>query len=186
MRSKSLAARTRDAVRDEPFLFDALRAGVLNYSAAARYLPVEGEARRHRDRPATLRGRTRRVRTGPADVRVSMKSGIGPAAGAEPILAVGGVGFAAEGGGSTAIVGSGSVDAGVLRRVLGRLETAGIDVEAAGVTEGRAGRRRRTAGRGRRDSGRRSGRRRLRSPSPTPNDSRPFDGLKRPDRLFVH
>jgi len=38
MRSKSLAARTRDAVRDEPFLFDALRAGVLNYSAAARYL----------------------------------------------------------------------------------------------------------------------------------------------------
>jgi hypothetical protein len=27
------------------------------------------------------------------------------------------------------------VDRGVLRRVLGRLETAGIDVEAAGVTE---------------------------------------------------
>jgi len=135
MRSKSLAARTRDAVRDEPFLFDALRAGVLNYSAAARYLPVEGE----RDAIATALRRfgdeLDEFEPAGGDVRVSMKSGIGPAAGAEPILAVGGVGFAAEGGGSTAIVGSGSVDAGVLRRVLGRLETAGIDVEAAGVTE---------------------------------------------------
>ena len=43
MRSKSLAARTREAVRNEPFLHDALRAGVLNYTAVARYLEVDGE-----------------------------------------------------------------------------------------------------------------------------------------------
>lgn len=155
MRSKSLAARTRDAVRDDPFLYDALRAGVLNYTAAARYLPVEGE----HDAIATALRRYAdeldEYEPAGGDVRVSMKSGVGrsegdgtkpselpsgsgatreAAAGAEPLLAVGDVGFAAEGGGSTAIVGSGSVDAAVLRRVLGRLETADIDVEAAGVT----------------------------------------------------
>lgn len=135
MRSKSLAARTREAVRDDPFLYDALRAGVLNYTAVARYLPVEGE----HDAIATALRRYAdeldEYEPAGGDVRVSMKSGIGPAAGAEPLLAVGDLGFAAEGGGSTAIVGSGSVDVAVLRRVLGRLETADIDVEAAGVTE---------------------------------------------------
>ena len=134
MRSKSLAQRTREAVRDEPFLYDALRAGVLTYTAAARALPVDGEhdaiataLRRYADELAEHE---------PAggDVRVSMKSGVGPAAGADPLLAVGDVDFAAEGGGYTAIVGSGTVDAAVLRRVLGRLATADVDVEAAGVT----------------------------------------------------
>ena len=135
MRSKSLAARTREAVRDDPFLYDALRAGVLNYNAAARYLPIDGEndaiataLRRYGDELASYEPAA-------GDVRVSMTSGVGPAAGADPNLAVGDVDFAAEGGGSTAIVGSGSVDAAVLRRVLGRLETADIDVEAAGVTD---------------------------------------------------
>lgn len=134
MRSKSLAARTRDAVRGDPFLYDALRAGVLNYTAAARYLDVDGEndaiataLRRYADELAAYEPAA-------GDVRVSMKSGIGPAAGSEPLLAVGDEAFAAEGGGSTAIVGSGSVDAAVLRRVLGRLATADVDVEAAGVT----------------------------------------------------
>jgi hypothetical protein len=156
MKSKSLAARTREAVREEPFLFDALRAGVLNYTAVARYLPVEGE----HDAIATALRRYAdeldEFEPAGGDVRVSMKSGIGRSegdgtepsempsgseatpeatAGAEPLLAVGEVDFAAEGGGSTAIVGSGSVDAAVLRRVLGRLETEGIEVEAAGVTE---------------------------------------------------
>lgn len=135
MRSKSLAARTREAVREDPFLYDALRAGVLNYTAAARYLPVEGE----HDAIATALRRFAdeldEYEPAGGDVRVSMKSGVGPAAGAEPLLAVGDAGFATEGGGSTAIVGSGSVDAAVLRRVLGRLETADVEVEAAGVTD---------------------------------------------------
>ncbi len=135
MRSKSLAQRTREAVRDEPFLFDALRAGVLNYTAVARYLDVDGE----HDAVATALRRYAdeldEFEPAGGDVRVSMKSGVGPAAGADPLLAVGGVDFAAEGGGYTAIVGSGSVDAAVLRRALGRLATAGVDVEAAGVTD---------------------------------------------------
>ena len=39
----SLASETRDAVRARPFLYDALRAGVVNYTAAARELDVDGE-----------------------------------------------------------------------------------------------------------------------------------------------
>jgi len=39
----SVAERTRAAVREEPFLHDALRAGVVNYRAAARYLDVGDE-----------------------------------------------------------------------------------------------------------------------------------------------
>ena len=34
----SLAAETREAVRTHPFLLDALRAGVVNYNAAAAWL----------------------------------------------------------------------------------------------------------------------------------------------------
>ena len=39
----TLAAETRAAVRRRPFLYEALRAGVVNYAAAARLLDVEGE-----------------------------------------------------------------------------------------------------------------------------------------------
>jgi len=39
----SLAAITRRAVRKTPYLYDALRAGIVNYSAAARMLNLEGQ-----------------------------------------------------------------------------------------------------------------------------------------------
>lgn len=39
----SLASRTRDTVKKYPCIHQALRAGVINYSAAARYLPVSGD-----------------------------------------------------------------------------------------------------------------------------------------------
>lgn len=39
----TLAAETRAAIRRRPFLREALRAGVVNYAAAARLLDVEGE-----------------------------------------------------------------------------------------------------------------------------------------------
>ena len=39
----SLAASTRRKVKNSPYLYDALRAGIVNYSAAARMLDLEGE-----------------------------------------------------------------------------------------------------------------------------------------------
>ncbi len=39
----SLASRTRETVKKYPCIHEALRAGVINYSAAARYLPISGD-----------------------------------------------------------------------------------------------------------------------------------------------
>lgn len=73
----TLAADTRAAVRRRPFLHEALRAGVLNYAAAARLLDVEGEQsavvaalRRYAE---TLSPYDETAR----DVRVTMRSGLG-------------------------------------------------------------------------------------------------------------
>lgn len=73
----SLAAETREAVRQRPFLLDALRAGVVNYTAAAEFLDLDGDAesiatalRRYAaDLPAHA--------TDARDTRVTMQSGVG-------------------------------------------------------------------------------------------------------------
>lgn len=129
----SLASETRRAVRDHPFLYEALRAGVVNYSAAARYLdvgdedPVVAALRRYAEELPGLEDDTR-------DVRVTMHSGVGPAEDdAEPLFLVGDTALAADGGDATAVMATGEVDTTFLRRVLGRLSADGIDVEAAGV-----------------------------------------------------
>ena len=36
----TVAAETRKAVREHPFVYDGLRAGIVNYTAAARFLDV--------------------------------------------------------------------------------------------------------------------------------------------------
>ena len=137
----SLAARTREAVRERPFLHDGLRAGVINYTAAARYLDVDGEL----EAVATaLRRYADELDSEPpvgADARVSMESGVGrveetdsaDAAETEPLLSVSGTAFASGAGSLTAIITTGVVDPGLLARVLGRLAVAGFDVEAAGM-----------------------------------------------------
>lgn len=130
----SLAARTREAVRDNPFLYDALRAGVVNYTAAARYLAVDGE----NEAVATaLRRYADELPEGPtigADARVSMESGVGPAEdGTDSLLTVGDVSFASDAGSMTAILVAGDVSPRLLRQVLGRLAAADVAVEAAGV-----------------------------------------------------
>jgi len=136
----SLAAETRAAVREHPFLYEALRAGVVNYAAAARYLDI-GEAdavvaalRRYAEDlpdPATA--------DGSRDVRVRMHSGVAPVADSEdPLLVVGGTALATGGGDATAVLATGDVDAGYLRRALGRLDAEGGEVSAAGVADGTA------------------------------------------------
>lgn len=127
----SLAADTRAAVRERPMLFEALRAGVVNYTAAARTLDVEGEtdavtaALRRFAADLTAREPTSR------DARVTMHSGLEPAD--DGLLVVGDSGFAQDDGDLTGIMATGDVDATALEHVLGVLRICGIDVEAAGV-----------------------------------------------------
>lgn len=143
----SLAASTREAVRDRPFLADALRAGVLNYAAAARLLREEVDALAGADEDAVTAALRRFREDLPAyerlsgDARVSMRSGIGALEGGdgdedtaddEPLLLVGGTAYG-DGGSSTAVVATGSVGPAVLAGVLDRLRTAEVSVEAAGV-----------------------------------------------------
>jgi hypothetical protein len=136
----TLAAETRAAVRARPFLHTALRAGVVNYTAAARHLDLGGDE----DREAVVAALRRYAEELDAyeppegDARVDMRSGLGPAdeAGTDADLAVGGTAFVAGGGDLTGIVAAGDVGAETLAHALGRLRTEGIDVVAAGAAEG--------------------------------------------------
>jgi hypothetical protein len=129
----TLAADTREAVRRNPFLYDALRAGVVNYSAAARFLDVDGETdamvaalrRFAEDLPDY-----ERPGSGPP---VNMQSGVGAGDPADALLVVGDLALVPDAGSLTTITAGGTGDAVALRQVLGRLKTAEVHVEAAAV-----------------------------------------------------
>ncbi|WP_254840328.1 DUF7523 family protein [Natronomonas marina] len=132
----TVAADAREAVRERPFLETALRAGVVNYTAAARFLDVgEEEAvaaalRRYAEELDDYEASDRRA-------SVSMRSGVGPADEYdEALLTVGETAFAAAGGSHTAVVAEGEFGAAALADVLGRLRTADVDVAAAAGAEG--------------------------------------------------
>ncbi|WP_255196598.1 DUF7523 family protein [Halorarius litoreus] len=131
----TVASETREAVRREPFLHAALRAGVLNYTAAARYLDVGDEEavaaalRRYaKDLPDPG------VREG--NVRVDMRSGLGECAPEEALVTVGDLSLGSGGGDHTAIVANGDCSAESLADVLARLSVEGVEVEAVGGTQG--------------------------------------------------
>lgn len=146
----SLAADTREAVRERPFLRDALRAGVVNHTAAADFLALDGEReavatalRRFSDDLDDYATEERRV-------RVTMQSGVGvdtPESGdgdsdvdvdaddTEPLLSLGGASVA-DGGSQTAVLATGEVDAAGLAAVLERLTVCDVAVDAAGVAGG--------------------------------------------------
>lgn len=131
----TVAADAREAVREHPFLETAIRAGVVNYSAAARFLDVgEVEAvtaalRRYAEELDDYESPARRA-------SVSMRSGVGPVDGDDGLLVVGETAFAADSGDCTAVVASGDVDADALADVLARLRTAEVVVEAAAGADG--------------------------------------------------
>lgn len=145
----SLAADTREAARARPFVLDALRAGVLNHSAAAAWLADEadlgdGDGDADTDAIATALRRFREelpaYATAERAASVSMRSGVGlredaddvEATDAGPLLRVGGAAVVSEGR-DTAILATGDVDAGALAAALRRLDAADVDVAAAGV-----------------------------------------------------
>lgn len=133
----SLAERTRAAVRREPFLLDALRAGVVNYSAAARHLDVDGD-------PESIATALRRfaadLDSEPAEDRtVSVRLNRGVSVATDPDgdaqLTVGSAAIV-DGGDRTAIDATGAVGPRSLERVLGRLRAAGVSIVAAGASAG--------------------------------------------------
>ncbi|WP_348608334.1 DUF7523 family protein [Halobaculum rarum] len=151
----TVAEETRAAVREQPFLYDALRAGVVNYAAAAATLDIDADP----DAVATALRRFanesgddgdssgRDESDAGGDARVRMERGVGAVDGsaadrdgngadgdAEALLAVGGTEYVAGAGDATAVVAAGDVGPRALERVLGRLRTAGVAVDAAGVT----------------------------------------------------
>jgi hypothetical protein len=132
------AERTREAVRTRPFLYEALRAGVVNYSAAAELLGLDADVdtvaaalRRYAADLPPLEPERRRG-------RVTMRRGVGvrdAADGDDPLLRVGAAAVVDEGD-ATALVVDGDVDGRTLAHVVSRLETEGRSVAAAGVAEG--------------------------------------------------
>ncbi|WP_238717394.1 DUF7523 family protein [Natronorubrum halophilum] len=136
----SLAATTRRAAEEHPFLVTALRAGVVNYTGAARFLEVDGETdaiatalRRYAEELPAYECESR-------DVRVRMESGVGPVGAAagdtgadDALVSVGGTAFGPGAGDRTAIVAAGAVDATALAETLQRLSIEDIEPAAAAV-----------------------------------------------------
>ncbi|SFH75182.1 hypothetical protein SAMN04488066_12424 [Halorubrum aquaticum] len=146
----SLAAATRETVREHPFLLDALRAGTLNYSATAAWLVERGGLDGDADAVATALRRFREdlpaYATADRTASVTMRSGVGVVTDAEadgvgegvdgePLLRVGGAAVVSEGS-HTALLATGGVDAAALSAALRRLDAVDVAVAAAGVAVG--------------------------------------------------
>lgn len=145
----SLAAETRAAVRARPWLLRALRAGTVNYAAAAESLDVDGDT----DSIATaLRRFEADIDPLDADARdatVRMRSGVGLAGAdvftddgdgsdnglddTDVLLAVGEEAIVTADGSLTAILAEGDVDAAALAAVVDRLRAENVLVDAAGL-----------------------------------------------------
>ncbi|WP_256299957.1 DUF7523 family protein [Haloarchaeobius salinus] len=136
----TLAARTRDAAADHPFLVDALRAGVVNYAAAARFVDVDGE-------PEAVATALRRYAEALPDyapssqsVRVTMQRGLGRVGDDdataddsvnEVLLTVNDVAYGPTADGErTAVLATGAVDAAFAAAALDRLALADVTVHA--------------------------------------------------------
>ena len=140
----SLAAEAREAVRARPALHHALRAGVLNYRAAADALDVDGDT----DAVATALRRYANeldaATTRTVDATVRMQSGVGLAgedgdAGAdehEDVVVAVGETRVVRGGDMTAVHATGGVDAAACQHVLARLALESVLVDAFGAASG--------------------------------------------------
>lgn len=149
----SLAERTREAVRDHPFLYRGLQAGVVNYTAAARFLDLAADdqdaagasssefAAADAPEEAVVAALRRYADDLPdhepptTGAPVSMESGLGRGDPAAALLVVGDTALVPDAGSLTGLLATGDVSPAALAEVLARLDTAGIAVVAAGVGE---------------------------------------------------
>lgn len=133
----SLAEETRRAVRSYPFLYEALRAGVLNYTATARFLDlgevetVTAALRRYGEELDTEK---QEIVT---DVQVRMQSGLEcQSDSGNALLSVGDRAYGPASGGSlTGIIVSGDLTQSVLAEVLDQCRIKEITIESAAVCE---------------------------------------------------
>ena len=149
----SLAAETRAAARERPFLVTALRAGVVNFTAAAEWLADEVALDGDTEAVATALSRfaddLQPLESADRRASVSMRSGVGVVEVADeegpvetaddgvdgdgsPLLRVGDTAVVPEGD-HTAIVATGDVDAAALSNALAVVATADVEIHAAGV-----------------------------------------------------
>ena len=146
----SLAADTRAAVRARPWLLSALRAGVVNYAAAADSLDVDGDREAIATALRRFEADLSSMDTEMRDVTVRMRSGVElvdtePDGGApntvpgdaDALLSAGGAAITPTGGGLTAITVDGEVDARALTAVVDRLAAENIVVDAVGTADDR-------------------------------------------------
>ena len=133
----SLAEQTRAAVREQPFIFDALRAGVLNYTAAARFLDIGGDEeavatalRRYGEELESYDEESAR-----ATVTMQRRVGITEAPDPDALLRLGDIGVEPDGP-YTAISASGDVPPGALGSLCQRLRAAEIELAAAAGVDG--------------------------------------------------
>lgn len=138
----STAAATREAVRDHPFLLQALRAGVVNYTAAAKYLDTAGETEAVATALRRFADELPPLETRDADARVRMESGVGlvdaggvDADADESLLSVGDAAVVPGEGSLTAVLATGDVDVASLSAVCSQLDAEDIDAEVAAVGE---------------------------------------------------
>jgi hypothetical protein len=145
----SLASDARDAVRERPFLYDALCAGVVNYRAAADALDLDGDPEAVATALRRFAGELDPLSTRAVDVPVRMQSGVGlldehagdaaedpdSVAPDDVVVSVGDK-RVVRGGEMTAIRAEGGVDSSACGHVLDRLERTSVVVDAAGVVAG--------------------------------------------------
>lgn len=130
----SLAERTRKALKAAPFIHEALRAGVVSYTAAARYLDVKGDT----DAIASAIRRYTDALTPPetgSETTVRMERGVQLGSGNhdDGLLTVGDV-TVEDGGECTAYILAPLADQRLFGSILTRLAIEGVPVRAAGVS----------------------------------------------------
>lgn len=133
----SVAEEARAGARAHPFLLEALRAGVLNYSAAARLLELEDEAAG----AAALRRLADELppfERAPVPDRVRVERGVGAVGDpTDALFTVGDTHIGRDAGDLTAVSAEGIAGARALAACVGRLSAAAIDPVAAGWTDDR-------------------------------------------------
>ena len=124
----SLAAETRAAIDEQPFLRMALRAGICNVAAAARYLDVDGEVESIATAIRRYAEDLPDLETGDRNLRVRMEQGVDA-----DVLVVNGSSIEAANGSGTAILATGDLGPGFFGSVLHRLAVAEVTVLGAGM-----------------------------------------------------
>lgn len=138
----NVAAETRSAVREAPFLHTALRAGVVNYTAAAELLDVDGESEAIAAALRRFAAELDPIEPDERAVTVRMQRGVSVGS-ADPVenpdvsanttlCAIAGTVIDSSGGDATALVCTGAIDTALFATILSRLHTAEIEPSAAG------------------------------------------------------